>query len=234
MDKELDFHTYLFFGLKKISIITTQNNPFKKVYEETLLNENSSLKLDYSLLDEFLEKNILKIEKKIGNFIKNISLIIDSEDFNPIQISVKGNNFGDLINLDNIIYLLNDAKEQCKKNFEGKKIIHMIIDSYLIDGKTYNYLPKEVKCSDVSLSIRFICLSDKIVKHIEMILKKYQILLNNIISANYALKLFDNKEQDFSLIAKEIINGYNQNEIQLVSKKPKNPGFFEKFFNLFN
>jgi len=36
------------------------------------------------------------------------------------------------------------------------------------------------------------------------------------------------------LATHRLINGYNDNEVILVSKRAKNQGFFEKFFNFFN
>ena len=49
------------------------------------------------------------------------------------------------------------------------------------------------------------------------------------------IKSFLNKEQpEFSTMANQLNNGLNKNEVKLVSKTPKNKGFFEKFFQLFS
>ena len=45
---------------------------------------------------------------------------------------------------------------------------------------------------------------------------------------------FDEDETDLSMMANKINNGLNINEVQLVSKRIENKGFFEKFFQLFS
>jgi hypothetical protein len=46
----------------------------------------------------------------------------------------------------NLNYLLNEAKDHCKKTIKKKKIIHMLIDNYQIDDKNYSFLPENLKC----------------------------------------------------------------------------------------
>ena len=41
------------------------------------------------MLDNFLNQNIFKIEKKIGNFIKKILIVTDLEDFLTVEVSIK-------------------------------------------------------------------------------------------------------------------------------------------------
>ena len=36
------------------------------------------------------------------------------------------------------------------------------------------------------------------------------------------------------MMASKLKNGFNKNEVALISKNPKNKGFFEKFFQLFS
>ena len=42
-----------------------------------LLSDNSELK--FEMLNEFLEKNIFKVEKTLKNFVKDIDIILDNE-----------------------------------------------------------------------------------------------------------------------------------------------------------
>ena len=51
--------------------------------------ENDFNFLEFTELTKFLDKNIFKIEKLIGTFIKNIFLIIDNEDNLIIKLSNK-------------------------------------------------------------------------------------------------------------------------------------------------
>ena len=91
---------------------------------------------------------------------------------------MKNNNHGKLISQENLIYLLNEAKDQCKKTLQNKKIIHMLIKNYLLDNNSYTYLPDETKCNFFSLDIKFICLPNNLVKILEEVLSKYHISIN--------------------------------------------------------
>ena len=73
-----------------------------------------------------------------------------------------------------------------------------------------------------------------LVKIIENILKKYQISIDRILSADYVNNFFAQHEHNLFLSSKKLIDGCNENEIQFVTKTEENKGFFEKFFNLFS
>lgn len=232
MNENFDFDCFLFIGHNKFSISINQNSNFKEVYKKEIKFENSD-KLNFDLLNEFLEKNIFQAEKIINNFLNSIYIILDHPEFFSIEISLKKENYGKLISDESLIYLLNDAKDQCKNSFQNKKIIHMIIDNYLIDDKYFSKKPENIKCNDFSLDIRFICLPEEIIQDLKRILKKYQITLNRVINASYVNQLSIEQNQNLFEMSRNILSGFNQNEILFQDKTNKNKGFFEKFFNIF-
>ena len=232
MDNESFFETYLYLSPKKFIISVIQINDLKLIHKIELLIENDSNTINFEKLTDFLDDNILKLEKVLNHFIKDISVILKSEDFIPIYLSVKNNNNGNVLTYDNLSFLLNDARNQCKKTLEEKKLVHMLIENYQINNEDYSTLPKKLRCNDFSLDIKFISLSEKFIKTLEKSLKKYQISLNQIISANYVVSFF---KDDHDLITKvrQITLGCNPNEVKFHKKNTKNMGFFEKFFNFF-
>ena len=139
-------------------------------------------------MDEFLDSNILKIEKKLDSFIKDIYVILDSKEFHSIKLSIKKDNNRNFINQEVLIHPLNDLKNLCQSNLQNKKIVHFLIEKYLIDNKFYKTLPENVNCNIFSLDTEFICLSKNLIENIEKILKKYHISLNQILSASYLEK----------------------------------------------
>jgi hypothetical protein len=110
----------------------------------------------------------------------------------------------------------------------------MLIENYQIDGKDYSILPENLKCNNFSLDIKFICLSKNLIEHYELILKKYHILVNQILNAEYVRQFQNQQNSNIYTTASRIISGYNNNEISLVNKTFKNKGFFEKFFDFFS
>ena len=234
MIREADFQTYLYLNNTQYIIYVSDNKTNEKIYSEKLAIEENSTESKFRKMDEFLDINIFKIEKKLNNFIKDIYVILDSKEFHSIKLSIKKDNNGNLINSDALIHPLNDLKNLCQSNLFNKKIIHFLIEKYMIDNKFYTSLPENVKCNIFSLDTEFICLSKNLIENIEKILKKYHISINQILSAGYLEKFKDNTDNTIFTTASRIIAGHNSNEVLLTGKINKKQGFFERFFNFFN
>tara|TARA_Y100000590_G_scaffold2825_1_gene3731 strand:+ start:496 stop:1200 length:705 start_codon:yes stop_codon:yes gene_type:complete len=234
MDNELNFETYLFINNKKLIICVIQNTTRKIIYKEQMILDDSFDELKFKRLNDFLDKNIFKVEKILKNFIKNIFIILDSKEFFPIEISIRKDNNGHLINSKTLSYPLNDLKNLCQLNYQDKKIIHMLIENYKIDNKNYSFLPDNLNCDNFSLDVKFICLSKNLIEELEIVLKRYQILINQVLCASYIENFFDRDHPDLFTTASRIISGYNTNEVLLINKTSKNKGFFEKFFDFFS
>ena len=224
MDEFSNYETYLYISPSKF-IITVNTGLSKTIYYEELAVKDQSDNKNFEKLDQFLNHNIFKIEKKLKSFVEKIDIILDLDIFFPVEISIKNNNYEDYINLKNLNYLLYEAKEVCKKTIDHKKIIHMIINNYQIDNKIYSSLPDNIKCSSYSLDLKLICISNSLIREIEIILKKYHISLNQLLSGSYIKNFFLNDERDIFLMAKKMIDGHNPNEVILKDKSKKNQVF---------
>ena len=234
MVTNLKFETFLYLGPNKISLYVNQKKDFRSIYKDEVSVNNISNELNLEKIDKFLSEKIFKVEKDLNSFIQNISVAIFSQDIFKLKISVKRNNHNEIINNSSLIYLLNEAKDDCKESIKDKKIIHILIDNYLIDNESYIKLPDNIKCKNFSLDLSFICLPVGLVANLEKILEKYQISVNQFLSADY-IEIFSKKENlDFFQSMSKIIDGSNSNEVKLVQKISKNKGFFEKFFDFFN
>ena len=235
MNKNTDFENYLFLSNKEIILSIFQKDNNQNLYKKknVLFKDINFSELD--ILNIFLNENILKAEKHINNFIKDIILVIEFKNFSSIRLSIKKDLRKGLVDSDSIIHLLNESKTLCKDTLIGKKVIHMMIEKYILDGKDYFKIPKNEKGNNFAIEIQFICLPLDFVKNLEEIFKGFQISISNILSANYIQKSFNqNDKSDFFLMTKKLLNGHNENEIFLVDKTKKNKGFFEKFFALFS
>ena len=228
------FETYLLISSKKFVISVYQNNKPESLIEKKIELEKKFYLNDLDILKKFLDDNIFKIEKTLNSFIKSIYLIIDLDNFFPIQISVKKSNYNNKLDVETLSYLLNDAKNQCLKTYNGKKIIHMIIENYVLDSEVFSEFPQDKICQDFHIEIKLICFSEKMIKILEEIFKSFQISIKKIIDAKYVKNSFDDKNINMFEMVRKILSGHNLNEIFLVEKTNKNRGFFEKFFNFFN
>ncbi len=233
MNNKIFFEAYVYISKKKFIICAYNLNDLNKIYEHEYLLENNIEEIDFKKFHEFLDKNILKLEKKLNNFIKKIHVIISTNNSFNIQLSVKNDNNGNILTPKNLSYSLNEARDQCKKTLENKKIIHMLIKNYRIDNKDYFFLPENLKCNSYSLDVQFICLSYDLLRKLEYYLGKYQILINKILCAEYIESYFEDNSGDLFKKVMKITEGCNPNEVKFVNKIKKNKGFFEKFFNVF-
>ncbi len=233
MSEDKIFKSYLHISKKRFTLCVFQSENSKKICEEIFVCKDNSNQILLKQLSNFLSNNIYNIEKKIGSFIKEMSVIYESEDFFQINLSIKNNNYGNQINRSSLYRSLQIAKEECLKTIEKNNIVHMLIDKYIIDNNEYPFLPKDLKCEYFSLDLTFICISEEIIKKVEILMKEFHISVDQIISANYLESFFTESDKDLDVWAFKISNGFNENEVRFNEKKRENQGFFERFFNFF-
>ena len=102
MDDFSNYETYVYIGSKKLTISVNTSLSKKIYYEELPVNDHSENRY-FELLDQFLNQNIFKIEKKFQNFVEKINIILDLDVFFSVELSIKNNNYNDYIDLENII-----------------------------------------------------------------------------------------------------------------------------------
>tara|TARA_B100001057_G_scaffold482620_1_gene558278 strand:+ start:1386 stop:2090 length:705 start_codon:yes stop_codon:yes gene_type:complete len=234
MNDKINFETYLYLGKSKLALCIFEIDKKKRIYEKEIFLKNDYNNLKFDELKKFLDENIFKVEKNFNCFIKSVNIVLEVIDFFSVNISIKNDNHANGISKESLIYSLNDAKNQCKKTLEGKKIIHMIIDNYHINNKNFSSFPENTICESFAVDIRFICLPHDVISKIESLLKNYQISLGEIASFSYIQSYFKEANKDLFEKVKDIFGGCNENEIKFHNKIVQNQGFFEKFFNFFS
>ena len=225
--------TFIFINSNKFIIISL-NEANKINYKKETIFKDQNKKFDLDLFSEFLNENIFKIEKELGEFIKVIYLIIENEEIFSVNLSIRNKINETKINSKIINNLLIEAKNYCEETLKKAEVIHMKIDQFYIDNEYYKVLPDKVSCKSLSLDLSFICIPVDILNNFEKILNKFQITVYRTISYQYLNSFFKISSNNLELAAQKILTGFNENEVILMKKKPKNPGFFEKFFNFFN
>ncbi len=234
MGENSETETYLSILDNKFQICLLNKENLKYIYKKEFKIHNYSNYVDLNLLNKFLEDNIFKIEKLIGKFVKNISLIIEKKNINVINIGFKRKSYNSLINKRDLKNSLSEIKEIFKTNYPNEIIMHMIINKYLVNGEVHSLFDKNLEVDYFCLEVQFISISNNFVFELENVLKNYQIKVSRCIDANYILNFFKNDQIDIIQMAHRIKNGHNENEVALIPKNQKKRGFFEKFFQLFS
>jgi len=233
MSKELNLEIYLSISSNKFAIYSFDTNSLKNLYkEEIIINRNKNF-IDFDLLQNFLDKNIFKIENLNGKFIKNIFLICDDKNILNLKIGIKKKNYNVSIDKYYLENLLKEAKDLFSENYQNEKIMHMIINKYLINGKSYSLLEDDLKSDNLALELQFKSISKNFINDIDNILQKYQIKVVKSLDGSYVKNLFNN-DLELSEMCHKIMSGYNENEVRFIPKTSKKLGFFEKFFQLFS
>ena len=234
MTEELSFETYLSISQKKFGIFLLDKKNLKNIYKEEVHLENDSNLINYNLLKSFLDKNIFKIEKLIGSFLRGIVVIIENDQILNFSIGIKKKNYGEKINKKYLESSLIELKDLFNENYQNNKILHFIINRYLINGINYTSFDQEVDGDHMCVEVSFISIPNNLVKEISDVLEKYQIKVDRLFDSKYIKNLFKGQSLDLSICAYKIKIGENLNEIGLVTKSNKKKGFFEKFFQLFS
>ena len=93
MTDQSEFETYLNVSSNKLRIYLLDKKKLKNLYFKEQSFENDKVFLDLNILKKFIDDNIYDIEKLIGEFIKNITLIIDSKTILTLNVGLKKKNY---------------------------------------------------------------------------------------------------------------------------------------------
>ena len=233
MIEDLDFETYLYISKDKFQIFVLNKKKLKNLYSQELKIEHQFDFKDLNILLNFLDKNIYKIEKLIGNFIKNIILIVENEKNLKINMGIK-KSYETSLKQKSFSSNLTELKDLFKKNYQDQTIMHMCIINYIIDGKRYSSFDTKLIYDYFCIEVSFIAIDNKLVFAFDNVLEKYQIKIKQYMCGNYINNFIGDTGDEISIIANKLRNGLNINEITIVPKHKENKGFFEKFFQLFS
>ena len=233
MIEDLDFETYLYISKDKFQIFVLNKKKLKNLYSQELKIDHQFDFKDLNILLNFLDKNIYKIEKLIGNFIKNIILIVENEKNLKINMGIK-KSYETSLKQKSFSSNLTELKDLFKKNYQDQTIMHMCIINYIIDGKRYSSFDTKLINDYFCIEVSFIAIDNKLVFAFDNMLEKYQIKIKQYMCGNYINNFIGDTGDEISIIANKLRNGLNINEINIVPKHKENKGFFEKFFQLFS
>ena len=228
MIEDTDFETYLYISKNKYQIFVYDKDNLKNLYNEEIKNANE---IELNILSKFLDDNIYKIEKMIKNFIRNIILIVEDDKVLDIGISLKKKIYEKNIDQKQLENSLVEVKNIFKENYQDLIIMHMII----VD-KENNFLLNNVNNNDdyLILEVNFISIPNNFTFNFDKLLENHQIKISRYMSGKYIKSYIGEDVIELSTMANKLNNGFNKNEVQLVSKNVENKGFFEKFFQLFS
>ena len=233
MNEEIE--TYLSISPNKFGIYLLETKSLKNLYNDELFFNHKKHEINIIILKEFLDKNIFKIEKLAKKFIENIFVVIENKNILQVNLGVKKKNYDEFIKKKYIENSLTEARDLFIENYHNQTILHMLINRYLIDGKSYLTIENEFKTDHLSLEIQFNSIPNDIIYDFNKVLEDYQIRIIKYLDGKYIKNYFNKyKNIEISEMSHKILNGHNKNEVIIVPKSVKKSAFFEKFFQLFS
>ena len=228
-----EFETFMYIGVEKILICVFSKIDSKILYKNEYKFLELNNHIDQNKIINFLNENIFKIEKQLSQFINDICLIINSNQFQSIDISIKQNIYGE-VKKKNQLSLLKDLKNYVFDSYPNYKLIHYLVNHYLLDNKIYKNFDFSKKCNHFCLDTTFILFNKDDVLFYKKIFEKFQISVKKIMSGKYIFDFFDSNELNECEMGRKISSGLNLNEVFLIEKMTVKKGFFERFFNFFS
>ena len=223
-----------FIILNKGEIIFNCLNDKNKISFAKKYNlKDNNLNNLYSELENFLNDNLIQIEKELDNYIQKIYLIVNTNDILSASLSISYNLKTETATSNKTANLLKDLKYQFTKYNDDYKIIHMTISKSLVNKKDISIFAKDIVSKNFILEVKFECLKKQIVNVIQKSLSKYQISVEKFFVLDYLRQLNQNHSENILCIANKVINGQIENEVLLTTKKPSKNSFFERFFAYF-
>ena len=232
MIEEADFETFLYLSRNQCVIFVENKRTFKSLYKEEIKIADEIYPDDLNYLSKFLDRNIYRIEKLVGNFIKDITLIIENDKILNVDIGIKKKDYTQFLNQN---YLKNDlieVKDLFKASYQNQVIMHMLIINYDEDGN--KNFSNDFDENNLYTVVKFISISNSLTFILDKLLEKHQIQINQYMSGEYIKNFIGEDLGELSMMASKLKNGFNKNEVTLISKNIENKGFFEKFFQLFS
>ena len=232
MIEEADFETFLYLSRNQCVIFVENKRTLKSLYKEEIKIADEIYPDDLNYLSKFLDRNIYRIEKLVGNFIKDITLIIENDKILNVDIGIKKKDHTQFLNQD---YLKNDlieVKDLFKASYQNQVIMHMLIINYDEDGN--KNFSNDFDKNNLYTVVKFISISNSLTFILDKLLEKHQIQINQYMSGEYIKNFIGEDLGELSMMASKLKNGFNKNEVTLISKNIENKGFFEKFFQLFS
>ena len=209
-----NFEIYFDCGLSKIRGIALNKNDINNnfSYEEKYL-------FDHSNLDTKIQKIINLLEKNTNEYLDDVNLAIDSSQMISIGISVIKKLDGSKLNKDDILFLIQDTKQQILANYPNQTIVHIIIKKYKINDIDYIFLPSEVSCDLISIDIEFICLPKKTINYFKNQFFKLNISVKQIYCSSYVKSY--NYHKNLSLIENSLFidMGFDKTSILNYTRK---------------
>ena len=165
------------------------------------------------------------MEKNINIPVSKVNLMIDDPSILTINISTNKNYDNKQLQKKHVEYLIQDLRQQILSNNKDLRILHIIVQNFIIDGNYTQNIPLNQKCENLIIEVNFICIKKDLIDNLQRTFKNIK-FINSIMSTKYAQSLLKSGTYNLLDAGLGFLNGLNYNEVLILLKKTTKLGFF--------
>ena len=184
-----NFHTFVDFG-KNVIRACSFNKETEKIENQFELTIKNNQSKDLLSEEKLVEDLIFNLEKKNGEYLDEISLMVDSSDILFISLSIYKKNDEKILNDNFLKYITDEAKYEINKNYPKYEIVHSIIKNFYIDEKKFSELPKNLSHNKFAVEFNFFVYPKLFLENLRKIFARQNVIIKKFIFSSYSKSIF--------------------------------------------
>lgn len=184
-----NFHTFIDFGKNEIRACSFNKETEKIENQLALIIENNQLN-NLSNEKKIIEDLILNLEKKNGEYLNEISLMVDDSDILLISLSIYKKSDEKILNDYFIKYIIDEAKYEINKNYPDHEIVHSIIKNFYLGEKKFSKIPKNLSNNKFAVEFNFFVYPKLFLENLRKIFAKQNVIIKKFIFSSYSKTIF--------------------------------------------
>ena len=184
-----NFHTFIDFGKNAIRA-SSFNKETEKVENQLTLTIKNNQSNNLSNEEKLIEDLIFNLEKKNGEYLDEISLMVDNSDILLISLLIYKKSDQKIFNDNFLKYITDEAKYEINKNYPNHEIVHLIIKNFYLDEKKFSEIPKNLSHSKFAVEFNFFVYPKLFLENLRKIFAKQNVIIKKFIFSSYSKSIF--------------------------------------------
>ena len=184
-----NFHTFIDYGKNAIRA-SSFNKETEKVENQLTLTIKNNQSNNLSNEEKLIEDLIFNLEKKNGEYLDEISLMVDNSDILLISLSIYKKSDQKILNDNFLKYITDEAKYEINKNYPNHEIVHLIIKNFYLDEKKFSEIPKNLSHSKFAVEFNFFVYPKLFLENLRKIFAKQNVIIKKFIFSSYSKSIF--------------------------------------------
>ena len=140
--------------------------------------------------EELIEELIFNLEKKNGEYLDEVFLIVNHPNILSISITILKKNDEQILENNFLTYFIDEAKFEINKNYPSYEIVHSIIKNFFLDEKKFDKLPNNLNYNKFAVEFNFIVYPKLFLENLRKVFAKQNVSIKKFIFSSYSKSIF--------------------------------------------